>query len=190
MSGHLETWEGTLGNGDLDTLIARMPEAILLGQRPGDFTLRSLAGGAGAWPSGRCFNPDLEVRWWPGKDEEHRSVLILNQLPEGWALPETMKHELHPFVEPPDEDQRYLCVGQYDERAPEGSHRWWESRYSRCFEYLDSAPPPADDKRKTEVHPDRRGRAYLRAVGYELADGRTQHRLLGFEHAALEEVAS
>jgi hypothetical protein len=179
---------GTLGIGDVDALIARVPEAILIGQRPGAFTLRSLEGGAAAWPSGRCFNPDLEVRWWPGEAADHRSVLILNRLPDGWALPATMTHEPRALAEPPDEDQRYLCVGQYDERAPEGSHRWWESRYSRCFEYLGSAPPAGEER--ADVHPDRRGRVHLRAVAYELADGRSQHRLLGFEHAAVSEVAS
>ncbi|WP_437600245.1 hypothetical protein WMF28_01625 [Sorangium sp. So ce590] len=189
MIGHLDTWEGTLGNGDLDGLIACVPAAILLGQRPGDFTLRSLDGGAAAWPSGRCFNESLEIRWWPGEDEEHRSVLILSRLPEGWTLPATMKSEPQPLAEAPDENQRYLCVGQYDdERAPEGTHRWWETRYGRCFEYLGSAPPAGGEK-KAEVRPERRGRVYLRAVGYELADGRTQHRLLGFEHAGMEEVA-
>lgn len=189
MSDHLETWEGTLGNGELDELIAHVPNAVLIGQRPGDFALRSLAGGAAAWTSGRCFNEALEIRWWPGDDDEHRSVLILSRLPEGWTLPATMKPAPQPLIEAPDEEQRYLCVGQYDEHAPPGIHRWWESRYGRCFEYLGSAPPSGRGE-KVEVRPERRGRVYLRAVGYELADGRTQHRLLGFEHADPEEVAS
>ncbi|WP_437743780.1 hypothetical protein WMF39_01515 [Sorangium sp. So ce1504] len=189
MIDHLDAWEGTLRTGELDGLIARVPDAVLIGQRPGDFALRSLVGGAAAWPSGRCFNETLEIRWWPGEDDECRSVLILNRLPEGWTLPATMKPEPQPLAEAPDEDQRYLCVGQYDEHAPEGAHRWWESRYGRCFEYLDSAPPSGVDK-KVEVRPELRGRVYLRVVGYELADGRTQHRLLGFEHAGPEEGAS
>lgn len=189
MIGYLETWEGTLSNGELDGLIACVAAAILFGQRPGDFTLRTLDGGATAWPSGRCFNESLEIRWWPGEDDGHRSVLILNRLPEGWTLPATMRPERQALAEAPDENQRYLCVGQYDERAPEGTHRWWETRYGRCFEYLGSAPPACSDG-KGGLRTERRGRVYLRAVGYELADGRTQHRLLGFEHASVDEVAS
>lgn len=189
VTGRLDTWEGVLSAPALDALIAGVHDGILIGQRAGDFTLgQSLPGGAAAWPSGRCFNEHLEIRWWPADDQRQRSVLVLNQLPDGQAAPEGLSPRSRPLAEPPEEVS-YLCVGQHDERGPEGSPVWWETRYGRSFAYLRSAPPeskPTDEQRPD--HPDRRGRVSLRAVVYELDDGRTQHRLVRFEHAPPEDA--
>ena len=162
--------------GDLADLLARADGATFIGQRAGAFELgRVPEGAAAAWSSGRCFNSDFEIRWWPDDDGARRSVLILNGLPPGWVAPEGWERR-EPLAEAPAE-VGYVCVGEYDREAPEGVHRWWETRYGRCFEYLDSAPPASGR---------RGGRVVLRAFVYELEDGRTQHRLMGFQHATAE----
>jgi hypothetical protein len=184
------TWQGLLAPSVLDELIERVFLAVLIGQRAGDFTLgRRLDGGVAAWPSGRCFNEALELRWWPTAEEDQRNVLIVDQLPEGWQAPEGWE-QIHPLAEPPVET-RYLCIGHYDDRSAEGVHLWWESRYGRAFEYLGSAPPAARaPKKHGRGYADGHGRVYLCAKLYELEDGRTQHRLMRFEHGGLEEERS
>ncbi len=172
--GELSTWVGVLDATAIDELIAEVRRATLIGQRAGDFSLgRSLAGGSAAWSTGRCFNQDLEIRWWPTDDRSASSVLILNQLPAGWDLPSGWERNSQPLAEQPGE-VRYLCVGQYDTAGPEGSHLWWETQYGRTFAYLDSAPAKSDE---------RGGRVYLCVLTYELASGSTQHRLVRFDHA-------
>jgi hypothetical protein len=186
---HIDTWEGVLSIPDLDALIAHAGTATAVGQRPGDFALGGvLADGTAAWPSGRCFNEDLEIRWWPAEDEERRNVLILNRLPKDWAAPESLKPHLERLAEEPQET-RYLCVGRPAQRDSEGGYIWWEPRYGRTFLYLDSVSQVPGAK-ESPVHPGRRGRVYLRALTYELEDGRSQHRLLRFELAESEEDAS
>ncbi len=183
---YLSTWAGTMSASGLEGLFARVAAPTFIGQRAGDFTLdRELTGGAAAWPSGRCFNEDLEIRWWPGDDLDERGVLILNRLPDGWEAPHgwARSHLLActPVKVP------YLCVGHYDEGADQGVHEWWEARYSRPFCYLDSAPPAQSGS--DDGYADRHGRVHLVTMVYELDDGRSQHRLVRFEHVPAKDGA-
>lgn len=174
----LQTWEGELDSAALDRLVALLPQAIYIGQRAGDFTLgRQLVGGTQEWPAGRCFNPDLEIRWWPTDGEDGsqggRSVLILNQLPPGFSAPAGWAQPPASLVGSPAMKE-YICVGQYDRTA----RAYWEPRYGRAFEYFGPAAPNAAGE-----DPPAPARAALRAAVYEYQDGRTQHRLIGFVSA-------
>lgn len=185
---HLSTWEGVMTAGEIDSLVKNVASPIFVGQRAGDFTLeRELSGGAAAWPSGRCFNEELEIRWWPADEAEERCVLILNRLPDGWQPPNGWEAHVHPLARP-SEEVRYLCVGHYDDDAGQGVHEWWEARYGRAFRYLDSAPPAQSDQ--DDGYADRRGRVHIVTKVYELEDGRTQHRLVSFKHVQAEDRAS
>ncbi len=185
----LETWEGVIHTSELDALLGRVSAAMLIGQRAGAFALgRSLDGGASSWSSGRCFNEQLEIRWWPAEEAQQRSILILNQLPEGWVAPESVKPRSERLATG-EEEVSYLCVGRYDTDSPEGIHEWWESRYGRTFSYLNSAPPGSAGSRG-HLRAEGVGRIYLRSVVYEFEDGRIQHRLMRFEHADRKEVVS
>ncbi|MCG8424907.1 MAG: hypothetical protein MJE77_44040 [Proteobacteria bacterium] len=177
--GELSTWEGAVSAADIDALAAEVAGGMFIGQRPGDFSLgRSLEEGATAWPSGRCFNPDVELRWWPAHQLGARNLLVLNKLPGGADLPGELTYRPRQLAAPRSQ-VRYLCIGEYDNtRSPAGSPLWWETRYGRAFAYLDS-PPPASDLPG--------GRVYLCAFTYEFIDGHTQHRLLRFEHAGSED---
>lgn len=180
---------------EIDGLLACVTDPTLIGQRAGDFILgRSLSGGVAAWGSGRCFNEQLEIRWWPdeGKNEKEdqnlRRVLVLNCLPEGWNAPQALTLNRHHLAEPPDEKGRkYLCVGQFDERSAPDRPVWWETRYGRSFEYLNSPPPTVTGEGGGRDQRGR-GRVYLRAVIYVLANGGVQHRLVHFEHASPGDV--
>ncbi len=177
----LLTWEGVLTSTDLDGLLERVTEAVFIGQRPGDFALaRGLKGVAAAWPSGRCFNEELEIRWWASDSDNERGVLILGRLPDGWLAPNGWEHS-HDLAHA-SEPVSFLCVGQYDGAAAKGVHQWWEPRYGRAFQYLDSAPP-AQSVDKAAKTADPQGRVHLVTMRYELADGRTHHRLMRFEFA-------
>jgi len=175
--GELATWEGSLSFAELDDLLDHVNAAVLIGQRAGGFTLgRSLEGGAAAWPSGRCFNEELEVRWWPADAGGSRSVLILNRLPEGWTKPEHLR-ACPESLAAREEEIRYLCVGQHDV-AEDGSHIWWETRYGCSFAYLD--PPLLGPGESLE-------RIYLCTVSYELQNDRRQHRLVRFDYTREKE---
>ena len=185
-SESLLSWEGVLTAADVDGLLTLTKSAVCIGQRPGDFTLaQELKGGAAAWPTGRCFNEVLEVRWWPTDDGAERNVLILNCLPAGWAIPHGWNSHSHELIESP-QTVRYLCVGQYDRNGKPGDYQWWEARYGRAFRYLDSPPPATAEAPEDE---DQQHRVWLVAEVYEFADGRTQHRLMRFEHAQAKEEA-
>ncbi len=185
-SESLLCWEGVLTAADVDELLNLVKSAVCIGQRPGDFTLaQELMGGASVWPTGRFFNEALEVRWWPTDEGDKRNVLILNCLPAGWSVPPGWESHSHQLTEPP-RTERYLCVGQYDRNGKPGDHQWWEARYGRAFRYLDSPPPAPAGTPEAE---EQQHRISLVAKVYELADGRTQHRLMHFEHAQAKEEA-
>ena len=177
----LSTWEGKLTATELAELLSRVQSSIFIGQRPGGFLLtRENNHDTGAWPSGRCFNETLEIRWWPTEETDARNVLILNGLPTGWSAPEGW--ECHRALSEVPRPVRYLCVGEYDQ----ASGQWWEARYGQAFRYLDSMPPTQSANRDGQALQDR---VQLVAMVYELADGRSQHRLVRFEPAQAKEEA-
>ncbi len=192
---YLQTWQGTLTTDDLQTHLQQISNAVWIVQRPGDFILdRIIPESAADWSSGRCFNEEFEIRWWSNDTSDRKSVLILNQLPPAWAVPE--EWHISQSLVAPSRTTRYLCVGEYDHRSSEGTPIWWETRYSRAFTYLDTPPPTssnAEDQTLStdgfgEISP--QGRVYLVAQTYELVCGTEQHRLLRFEHVQAEEKQS
>lgn len=186
----LNTWQGTLDATALRALVDAMPNGTLIGQRPGDFALWSQKeADPSDWPSGRCFDPNAEVRWWPADSRDTR-VLVLGQLPTGWIPPKEWKHTAHPVEQV--EAHHYLCIGSWDPQT----RQWWEPRFGRAFQYP-GIPLPSGDANASESS--RRGpkgklraelhhRAYLTTRVYELKNGHVEHQLSGFiSYEALEE---
>jgi len=163
----------------LDRLLSALPDGTCFGQRPGDFTLaQTLEEGTAAWPTGRCFNEALEIRWWPTDEGDARQVLIVGGIPTGWEMPSSWDEWVEQVAK--TETRRYLCIGKCEPDSRDGAGRpvWWQARYGRALRYLETVPP-----KTAGGSPPDAGRVYLITETYWLEAGRTQHRLIRFEHA-------